>query len=447
MIMRRNPHPPEIVWIFAACSICFIGATAATIHLGYESLWYDEFITFDYSSGGPIALTRITAQDVHPPLYLLFVWLWNMVTGSFAVPIMRLSSVFPMVIAIALSYRLSTRWFENRWVGIGAAAALASSGIIIYYARELRMYTFVLLLVLVSWWYLGEYLRGTHRRAWRYGVVVALMAYTYYFSAFIVLVQGIAVLLFYRHRLRGLLISYSIPTISLLPWLPTFINQLQLESSRAGREFTLANIGKFAATEPTTGDAIATFIQTYTAGQLGFVLLLLVIGLIGGLQPKYSPHFRRKVVVVSLWLLLTPLLFFTVNLVIPVYNLRYLLMIIPALAMIIGIAIALMPPEVRSASLVIALLVGLGAHQTAFLPPKVPHRELLLTIAQGYQEGDRIWYNLDSGARGSTLQYEPGEYYLRYITPQLRPEFFVWAAPAEFQTTEAAARVWDVRPY
>jgi hypothetical protein len=409
-------------------------------HLARESIWYDEWITWDYSRRGPVGLTQATAQDVHPPLYYVWVWLWLSITGSEDVFVMRLSSAIPGLLAVALSYRLGADWFGSRWVGLGAAVFLATSGIFIYYTRELRMYTLVVMLAVWSWLALGWFVRGRQRWPWLYGLSVGLLAYTYYFSAFMVAAQALAVLLLYRQKLPRLLAAYAGVGLTLLPWLPTFFYQLELEAARAGQE---GAIGKFAATEPTSARSIGAFIDTYSAGQTAFVLLLAGLALLLGWGASRT---RGPLALAGLWLVGTMALFFGLNLIIPVYNMRYALVVVPALALIVGSLALYFTGTARLGLVALTGVGGLLFHADAFLPPKLAHGELLPMIAQRYRPGDRIWYNLDDGALGSSLNLE-AQYYLTVVTPELNTDWFIWNAPRDFADVDHNPRVWDVRPY
>lgn len=450
------PNFAHLRWLLLGAAACWLGWLLFVVHLDAESLWYDEWFTWEYSRQGPMALVNATANDVHPPAYYLWVWAWMQWTQSDDVFVMRLSSAIPAVLSVALCYRVGCDWFRSHWVGLGAAVFLATTGIFVYYARELRMYTLVVLLALASWWLLWRYLTsaflplptkggggrgvGIDKSLLSYAVLVGLMAYTYYFTAFMVAMQALAALLFAPRRFPRLALAYGAALLAFIPWLPVLYHQLALENQRAGRggELSLDNIGKFAATQATSLQTIHEFITTYTAQQPAFVILLLALAFMLGAR------FRRPVTMTVLWLFGTILLFWGVNLFIPVYTLRYTLMVAPALALLVGVALDRLPA--RPGLLVVIGCLGLITHSSAFLEPKTPHRELMQTLSANYLPGDRIWYNLDYGALGSTLQFEPG-YYLEHAAPNLSSDFFVWDAPHDFEDVDAAPRVWDVRPY
>ncbi len=81
--------------------------------------------------------------------------------------VLRLSSAIPAVLAVAFCYRVGCDWFRSRWVGLTAAVFLATTGIFVYYARELRMYTLLVLLALATC-----YCNDLYREAARKNIIV-----------------------------------------------------------------------------------------------------------------------------------------------------------------------------------------------------------------------------------------------------------------------------------
>lgn len=436
---------------------CLVGWGIIVYNLHLESMWTDEWFSWMYSQMNPFDLTRATAQDVHPPLYYLSVWLWTGISGSQTLLVMRLTAAFPALLAIAVCYRVGRNLFRSHNVGVAAAFFLATSGVFIYYGRELRMYALIALLVAASWWYLWRWLslapqpneeakRANKRRAAAigYAVLLALMAYTYYFAAFALIAQFVYVLLYHRRQVLRLFRLYIGALIAWLPWLPVLLDQLYWERQRSGRSEL---IGKYGATDPTSWREIDLFVNTYTAQQPAYAFLLVLLAFIFAYTQTTSPALRRGVVAAGMWFFLTITTFFTLNLVFPIYNLRYPFTIITGLALLIGAAVALLPlHRWRAAVIAFIVIVGAATHYDAFLPPKRPDRELLQTVAAGYQDGDRIWYNMTLGARGSRL-IEETAYHLQFDAPTLNSDWFVWDAPRDYEDVNAVRRVWDVRSY
>lgn len=432
-------------FILAAGAVCLLAWGLYLTHLDSESLWYDEWFSWNYGVMNPLDMVRETAYlDVHPPVYYLWTGAWIRYTGSEDVFVMRLTSVIPAVLAVALCYRAACDWFGNRWAALAAALFLATLGIFVYFARELRMYTLVVCMGLGSWWLLSRALAGRRVALWAYAALVGVMLYTYYFTAFMVVAQAVAILWKCRRQSPRLLRAYALPAASFLPWIPIIYDQLVLENVRAGHTAALSigNLGKYAATEPTTVESVSRFISTYTAGQPAYAALLLGLGLILGLGMT-SARYRTGTVFAALWLFLTAFIFFGLNPVIPVYSLRYPLMIVPGVALLVGAAVGGLPARARPGVVVLVGVAGLLSHTAGFLPPKIPHRDLLMTIDRAYQPGDRIWYNLDAGALGSYKGREV-EYYQAKVTPRLTFDRFIWDAPKDFAQP---GRIWYVHPY
>jgi hypothetical protein len=417
-----------------------------TTNLTWESMWADEAASWGFTRAGlDYVFLSVIKQDVHPPTYYIYVWLWRTWMSSDNLFILRLCSVFPALLAIAFCYRVGRDWFSNRWVGLGAMAFLMTSGVFIYHARELRMYPIIVLMALVSWWFLWRLVNDKRAGWWQYTLWVILMAYTYYYLADVVLMQLIFVALFYRTKIWRVIAPCVIALIAFLPWLPIFI--LQLRTARAqANDPNAPIIGKFLGTVSTNAGAITDLILSYTAKQPIFVIFLIIVGLSAiFVLPAKS---RRWVIAAALWLFLTLILFLSINLVIPIYGPRFVLFVLPAVALLVGLAVYRMPDRrIRTATVSVLLIGGLVTHQDGFLSPHTPHRDLLATVSEHYLPGDRIWYNLDAGALGSSVLASEESYHLIHDAPNLKLDYFVWAAPSEFVDVKTTRRVWDIRPY
>ena len=448
-IETGNLRRPSLLLMLVLVLVLLLAWMMFVVHLDLESMWSDEWFSWMYAIQGPFALVRATAQDVHPPAYYLLLSLWVAITGSQNLFVMRLTAAFPALLTVALSYRLGVDWFKNRWAGIGAAVFLGTCGIFIYYARELRMYALMVFLATLSWVFLTRFLQGKSKSLLGYIACVGLMAYTYYFSAFVLFTQIAIVTWFYRAKFWALIKAYIVVFIAFIPWIPTLFDQMFWERARTGNP-NAAIIGKFGATEPTTLPHIATFINIYTATQPAFVLLLIALAL--GLGWGAARHFnaQRWLIAATSWLFLTIVLMFGLNLAFPIYNQRYLLSVTPALALLAGVAVAVVSRlsnrRVGVALVSVIAVSGMIFHADAFLQPKTPHKDMLQAIAAEYRPGDRIWYNFSYGGLGSSITQEVG-YHLKFDAPTLNSDEFIWDAPNDYADVKAVPRVWDVRPY
>ncbi|NEP84773.1 MAG: hypothetical protein F6K39_45725, partial [Okeania sp. SIO3B3] len=68
------------IWLIV---ITLIGFGVRLVHLGEQSLWYDEGITWMLSQlRSPADLIGWTAADIQPPLYYLLIWASDIVFGN-----------------------------------------------------------------------------------------------------------------------------------------------------------------------------------------------------------------------------------------------------------------------------------------------------------------------------------------------------------------------------
>jgi hypothetical protein len=405
------------------------------------SMRMDEDYSWRISQEGAFELVRETALDVHPPGFYLWLAAWMSWAGTDELVILRLASAIPSLLAVAFVYRLGWEWFGSRWVGLGAAVFLATSAVFIHHSGNLRMYPLNALLACASWWFLMRFARGRPGSLWGYAAITGLMAYTHYSLVFIVMAQAVFVLIFWQPRLARLGLALAAAGLAFLPWMPVFIHQLEVTRAQTGRDDLLIS-GPLAAV-PTSVPAVVEFIEIYSAHQPGFTGLLIALALFSGIYARR----RTGLAAVLLWFGLTITLFFGVNLLFPIYSLNYVLVVLPGLALLAGMGLYRLPTNSMRLGVVLVIgTVGFFTHTSVFRDSSVPHREMLVTVASRYQPGDKIWYNLDTGARGSSIGSEAA-YHLQHDAPQLRPEMFVWDAPQDFVDADRVPRVWDVRPY
>ncbi len=193
--------------------LTLIGLAARVPGIAHQPLQWDE--------GWSIALARLpvgdalrlTALDVHPPLYygLLHAWAGAIGTTPLAV---RALSLLAAVVAVPLAAAAARAWWPadgcgrdddiaRRWAGWAAAIAAALAPPLVYYAGVGRMYALAAVGVLASTWGVAAWLevggarRGAQRRAHGFVVAVAGSAaalLSFYYSGFALAGMGLAAL-------------------------------------------------------------------------------------------------------------------------------------------------------------------------------------------------------------------------------------------------------------
>lgn len=210
-----------------------------SLRLSFQPLWWDEGYSVWFAHQPLPEMLRLTAEDIHPPLYYAGLSGWSRLFGLAPVAL-RLFSVLVGVLTVALIYPVG-RWLGGRRAGLLAAALLAISPFHIFYSQEVRMYALVALWGVLA---LGAAGRGLDVRSprptappgpaaadvrlgWLAGYVIAmtLALYTQYYAGFLaagLTLAGLWVLWRRRARLGQIglwLLAQGVVALLTLPWL------------------------------------------------------------------------------------------------------------------------------------------------------------------------------------------------------------------------------------
>ncbi|MFT5197464.1 MAG: mannosyltransferase [Planctomycetota bacterium] len=168
-------------------TVSLLGLLALALALrlpGYtESVWFDELFTSNLRIGEPIILAKTLANDIHPPLYFLFMHVWNGIFGDGEIWL-RLPALIAGLMSIVLLYRIAEFWTNPKiaWV---AAALLAVSPVHIWYSQEGRPYSVNLCLMLLTLLAFQKLMAGAPGKRWFWTYALALFAvvFTHYYMA------------------------------------------------------------------------------------------------------------------------------------------------------------------------------------------------------------------------------------------------------------------------
>jgi uncharacterized membrane protein len=181
-------------------------------------LWFDEIFSVHAAEHSWSEIFWFVAQDlIHPPLFYLLLKVW-IAAGGESLFWLRLFPVLFSLLAVWPFYLLC-RELRLRFTSIGLALVFFSvNGALIKYAQEVRMYSLLLFLSLVSLWLFTRFFfRG--KNIWILTIVNALMIYTHYFGWFVVTAEVLAIFLFQRIKIRHVLIMFGIQMLVFVPWI------------------------------------------------------------------------------------------------------------------------------------------------------------------------------------------------------------------------------------
>ena len=238
---KSGAHKPKtgnaerLIWV-AVAILTLVVLSLYLRTLGKQSLWFDEGLSVAFAGRSlPQLMRTLIYEDLHPPLYYLLLHFWMWLAGNSAWAV-RLPSAVAAALLPPLAFAVvwevwgdgpGTLW-PRLLAGLSAAALVASSPFIAYYAQETRMYSLAAILALAATWAYLRALRsvppeaglsGTGRRWWViFSCFLAASLYTQYLSVFVVPAFTCYALLVDRKALARTARYTLLAALLYLPW-------------------------------------------------------------------------------------------------------------------------------------------------------------------------------------------------------------------------------------
>jgi 4-amino-4-deoxy-L-arabinose transferase-like glycosyltransferase len=196
-------------------------------------LWFDEALSVNIARLPLSSLPDALRQDGAPPLFYAVLHVWTELFGTGDGAVRALSGVVS-VATLPLAY-LAGRRLGGKAVGWAAVLVLVSSPYAIRFATESRMYALVMFLVLWGYLALRRALeKPTLGRLAVVALVTALLVYTQYWCFYVIAAVGLGLIVaawrgspeLRRPAIRTI-VAIAIGGLTFLPWVPTFLDQLQ----------------------------------------------------------------------------------------------------------------------------------------------------------------------------------------------------------------------------
>lgn len=266
-------------------------------------IWYDEVFSLCFTEGGFFDVIALTARDVHPPFYYLYLKTVSgiilfLTNSSNVIMAGKLASILPLIILLIISLT----YIRNKWgmltAGMFMLLITAMPQIGNYYI-EIRMYSLALLLITVAGLLALSILENESQWKWFFLWLTGILtAYTQYYAC--IGVAGVYMALLCLILLRKdndkkkLLRAYGICVINsiifYIPWLPVVIKQMNnLQGNYWIQPLTLRSLAgcvKFILL-PVSGDGIIRYIAVVLV-LISFVILGFVNIKKDGIKKYYS---------------------------------------------------------------------------------------------------------------------------------------------------------------
>ncbi len=203
-------------------------------------LWFDEIYSVWIASHSfPNELFHcIWADDVHAPLYHIFLHFYMQIFGIKAPAIQFSSTIFSLIL-IPVVYKFGKEIFSKK-VGLWAATLLTFNALFIYGTSFVRFYVPASIFLTLSTFYIFKMMKDS---SWKNIIGVAifntLLMYTLTTGSMYVFLQGLLFGIYFLAKRKDLvkpfLIASGIALLLYIPYLPVFIHQyLNVKNSILG---------------------------------------------------------------------------------------------------------------------------------------------------------------------------------------------------------------------
>jgi len=380
--MSRKLTPIWTTLLFALIALAIVGLQV--YHFGGSEYRQDEIFTLYaaqiFDAQGVVAWM---SNAVHPPGWRLLATAWAQAFGTDEIIVRHLSTLFTILTA-ALVFRLTADLFGRR-AGLLAALALAATPLFIFYSYELRPYSTLLFVVAGLMFAFQRWLRHMN---FRYALLFVAFGvaglYTHYYSGIVLAALLIFALIFVKpgqgRYLRGFGLFAAIG-LSFTAWMLPFAAAVL---DVAGREGTF---GAIATSPRSIQQVVLAVLMAPTAVGAFALLYALLLPLPKATAP--GDVFRFPRIWQRAYILAVPGLVFAIafasNFLLATVTVRNMTVMLPALAVVVGFALAHLPNRALAALLIAVAVFSVNDHER--LEAHAPFYAITQNIATDFVPG------------------------------------------------------------
>ena len=374
MIEKFRVRPSSFVFrLFPYLSI-LVAFFLRTYRLADKNVWWDEGWSVWLSQKDVAWIALRTAMDEHPPLHYWLLHFWNLVAGTDAFA-GRFISVFFGVLTVALLYRIGKK-IGGKWIGLLAAFLLAIARFHIWWSQDIKNYTPSIFFAFAAVWFglqildsrfqissftapvsrrwlIGSLVNWLNSPLFAYALCAALAVWTHYLAALVLLAVNLYALFVLRPPssvLRPWFIANLLAAALFAPWLVLYLQNAA--EWTAAPAFDFITFLKLVATVLPLG--VTTNIDNYAM----LTIVFTVIAMLGCIPQKAESRKQEAEnakrlpptayrLLPALIVIFPPLLVYALSLTpvsffAPKIQARYLLILLPAYAMLLAFGIALL---------------------------------------------------------------------------------------------------------
>lgn len=350
----ENPSVPAdrsaLVAVVLLLLIVGLGLGLRLYGLDAQSLWYDEGFSVYLARMDLDEITARTAADIQPPLYYYLLHGWIGLFGDGERALRGLSVLFG-VLTVPLAYAVAWQLFRSRLAGLLAALLVAVSPLHVWYGQEVRMYTLLTFLCLLSSYLLLLVVEAEKSLSivllWAaYTLVNVAALYTHYFAFFVLVFQALYVFVVWvasagrrLYLLLGGLASGVATLLLYLPWLPELVTRYGADVSYWPGQLKLHEVLVDMAISFVGGESVSEAVGILLAAGYGMVSILCILALLSQAVRSSQQEVQRRphpLLFLLLYLLVPPALILALSYNTPKFNARYVMVSHPAFSLILA---------------------------------------------------------------------------------------------------------------
>ena len=221
--MPKKPTILIVVLIIAYVAVRFWRFTDSC-------LWFDEIFSLHAAELPWSEMIPFIAKDlIHPPLFYVLLKLWIGLFGDNLFWV-RVFPVFLSILALYPFWMLCRELKLKQSTVFVAFGLFAVNGALIKYAQEVRMYSLLLFLALVSIWLFSRYFfRG--KSFWMLVLANVLLVNAHYFGWFVVVSEVAAIVILQRIKILQTLLMLGVTAAGFVPWIIALFRYSETGSS------------------------------------------------------------------------------------------------------------------------------------------------------------------------------------------------------------------------
>lgn len=219
----------KLIWTVVLSALAVAYIALRLWRLTDSCLWFDELFGVHAAGLSFGEMLWFVAQDlIHPPLFYVLLKIWITIGGE-TLFWLRLFPVVFFVLALFAFYQFCKQ-LKLSYPAISVTFAFfAFNGALIKYAQEVRMYSLLMFLAILSMWLFTRFLH-LGKNIWLLTVCSVLLVYTHYFGWFVLLAEIVVILVLQRIKIREILTMFGICLLTFAPWIFALFKAAQINA-------------------------------------------------------------------------------------------------------------------------------------------------------------------------------------------------------------------------